>query len=215
MNCETAKEQLALALYDDPELEERTELQRHLNKCSACGEVWQAFRETRRSLDGFPLPPSGAVPRSSGSTVSDPRPHFSRWRMVGRAAAAVVLVGLSFFGLASLARWQIEFRDGGFSVQCAWSDSDAPQAESLTDHSWHQQWALRFAEFERRHEEDLLALTAAMDLSREQDSRRHWEQLRQLEENTSREFLLARNAWGELIHAVNNRVPWNGVVIPR
>ena len=122
MNCEWTRANAALYVYDELKDDERYELERHVERCSACQGELEAMRGFRLAMSASPVPdPSPNLLASSRMRLSEAleseQPHrgwhrftfdFAGWlqsmKFAPALTAALLMVG---FAVGVLTTWQV------------------------------------------------------------------------------------------------------------
>jgi len=122
MNCEWTRANAALYVYDELKDDERYELERHVERCSACQGELEAMRGFRLAMSASPVPdPSPNLLASSRMRLSEAleseQPHrgwhrftfdFAGWlqsmKFAPALTAALLMVG---FAVGVLMTWQV------------------------------------------------------------------------------------------------------------
>jgi len=131
MNCEWTRANTALYIYDELKDDERYELERHVERCSACKSELEAVRGFRLTMSANPLPePSPNLLASSRMRLSEALESeepsrgwhrftfdFAGWlqsmKFAPALTAALLMVG---FGAGILTTWQVTTQKRGGEV---------------------------------------------------------------------------------------------------
>ena len=147
MNCEWTRANAALYIYDELKDDERYELERHVERCSACKSELEAVRGFRLTMSTAPMPePSPNLLASSRMRLSEALESeeptrgwhrftfdFAGWlqsmKFAPALTAALLIVG---FAGGTLTTWQVTTQRHGAVVAQNEIAPAAPESASIT-----------------------------------------------------------------------------------